>query len=971
MPFRRKGFAFPLVQYGAVAALGALALGASKPKPSSPAGAAPSVGTATAGYVQLARGAHPLARPENDLGRLDPTKRLPNLSLVMRLSPQQEQERNALVEAVTDPKSPSYHQFLTPSEYAARFGAKPDDLARAQAWLEAQGFDVVESSPLGARIRFAGTVANVEAAFRAEMHRYQVDGEVHYAMASAPSVPADLAGVVLGVMNTHDFYPRPTLKRGQVRPLATCPAGDFLLCAGDGFTPPDWSKVYDVPTTYDGTGVTIMVVGVADILQSDLDAFRTTYNSSVSASDPIVKTVVPGTGAATAGHGAGAEAVLDLEWSSNIAPKATVNYVYTGADDPNVFDAVYYAVEQNFGGVLSVSWGGCEESATPADADTTEVFGSAADLLGISFIAAAGDSGAAGCQGKGGLYVGIPASFPGVTSVGGTQFPTTSGLFGSTGTVSGYSTTETVWNESDDPTAATGVAAGAGGLSVVFPRPSYQTQTTAPTCTPVGSLPVSGLTASAMRQVPDVSFTAAGGSAGYGYYIECTFDLSTEDCYGAGDTGGPSPTILEIGGTSASTPSFAGIVALANQAAKGRLGNVNPLLYQLPSSVFHDITTGNNEIKCTSDPGCGTGGLYGYAATKGYDCASGLGSVDATQFLTAVAALTPTTTTLAPVTSPLTAGAAVPLTATVASSSGTPTGTVTFTFQSYLANGAPDLSWPLGTASLAGGTASPSTAFSIPAGLVGTTRGVDLVAAYGGDSTHLPSTSSKVHVSFAPVSLCVGPGIVTASPGGTVTFKAMGGTAPYHYYIADLGYDDGTSTAYIDAGMNGSSLDENSGVLTVGTGQPGYVLVQVVDSTGDETFAEVTVGSPSVAAWWAGDAGVVVNACPGSDQGDDAGAGDGGTSGDASSGGGPSLTPGDDAGGNSGFGEDAGALVDAGGLVNANGDGGGSGLEGAGSSSSGCSCTQAGESGGGVGALLGAGALGLVLAGRRRRRSAR
>jgi hypothetical protein len=889
------------------------------------------------GYVQLARGAHPLARPENELGRLDPSKRLENLSLVMQLSPQQQRDRDALVAAVTDPTSASYHKWLTPMEYATRFGAKPGDLARAAAWLSSQGFEVGDTSPLGARIRFAGTVAAVEAAFRAEMHRYMVDGEVHYAPSSAPSVPADLAGVVLGVMNLHDFYPHPMVQPEDIRPLASCPSLD-LLCSGIGFTPPDWSTVYDAPSTYDGTGVTIMVVGVADVVQSDLDAFRSTYNPSAPSGDAIVKTLVPGTGAAAPGQrGPGAEAVLDLEWTSNMAPKATVNYVYTGANDPNVFDAIYYAIEQNFGGVLSVSWGGCEEGTSPSDADTTEVFGSAADLLGISFLAAAGDSGAAGCQGKGGLYVDIPAAFPGVTAVGGTQFPKSSGLFNSSGVPSGYSATETVWNESDDPAATNGVASGGGGVSVVFPRPTYQTPTTAPSCTSVGSLPVSGLTASAMRQVPDVSFSAAGGSVGYGYYLECSFDYTAFDCASTAGT----PTVLEIGGTSAATPSFAGIVARANQATGGRLGNINPLLYQLPPATFHDIATGNNEIKCTSsDPGCPDGGVYGYAATVGYDCASGLGSLDTDKFVTALAALVPTTTTLAPVTSPLTDGMTVPLTATVASATGEPTGTVTFTFQSFLANGAPDLSWSLGTAIVAGGTASPSAPFAIPSGLVAANSGVDLYATYGGDATHLPSVSPKVHVSFAPPTLCVSPGVTSVDPGGTVTFATMGGTPPVRYTIANFGADDGTAMMN-DAGTNGSNLDETTGVLLAGTGQPGYVLVQVVDSAGAETFAEVTVGAPSSSPPWAGDAGIVVTACfEGSDGGiTDGGSGDGAPEGGAGDDSGPSRP-------------DSGASSDRGS-----------------SSSSGCSCEAAGKNGMSSAGVVAATFLGLAFAGRRRRRA--
>src|SRR5580692_11766501 len=110
-------------------------------------------------------------------------------------------------------------------------------------------------------------------------------------------------------------------------------------------------------------------------------------------------------------------------------------------------------------------------------------------------------------------------------------------------------------------------------------------------------------------------------------------------------------------------------MALANQATGGRLGNVNPLLYALNASAptaFHDITTGNNEVTCkASDPGCPAGKLYGYAATTGYDCASGLGSLDATNLVSAWAALTPTATTLSPSVTTTSEGASVTLNSTV------------------------------------------------------------------------------------------------------------------------------------------------------------------------------------------------------------------------------------------------------------------------------------------------------------------
>jgi MYXO-CTERM domain-containing protein len=961
---------FPL---GALAILGALAAtsvsrhgAASPPRPA-------------AGLVQVPRNVHPFARPESDLGRLEPSKRLANLAIHFKPSAAQQKDLDALVQAVTDPASPEYHRWLTPEAYRARFGARPDDVARTVAWLRAQGFDTVDaSSRLGLRVTFAGSVAQVESAFHTEMHRYRVGAETHYAMSAAPSVPADLADAVLAVYNAHDFYVKPmiahALERGVVpQPFIDCPAGSTTCPSGTVvFAPKDWATMYDVPSsTYDGSGVTLMVVGVAQFATGDVQAYRTQFVPGAPSLN-LTTTLVPNTGAAgNTQTGAGAEAILDVEWSSSLAPGAAINFVFTGSDDPNVFDAVFYAIEQNYGGVLSVSFGGSEQGlGTSIDADVLSQYGSAANVLGITMMVAAGDAAATtGERGANppaasdGLYVAYPASMPNVTAVGGTQLPASNtSNFDSSGNALAYgaSTVEEVWNESNNPASLTGVAGGGGGISTVFPRPAYQTATAAPACTPLGSLPVAGVTGAGYRQVPDVAFTAAEGIDGAGILIECSgFTIFHEDC---------SPTVgtetyLPIGGTSASSPSFAAVVALANQATGGRLGNINPLLYQLPSSVFHDVTSGNNEVMCTSgQAGCPAGGLYGYAAGSGYDCASGLGSVNAGAFIDALKGATTTTTTLAPVASPLAECDEVPLSATV-TGTGSPTGTVTFAFQAYAANGAPDLTWTLGTAALSGGTAAMASPVTIPPGMVGSGKAVDLVAEYGGDTTHLPSTSPLVHVTFTPPTLCVTKGTVSTTSGATVDLVANGGIAPFRWYLSQ------DTTPNQTTGAGGSAVDENTGVFTAGTGEAGYSLVSVIDGTGAETFIDITVGSPTSTPWWQLDGGYIPNVCTGS-------VGDAGTcvpnvvTDDAGSGGGTNDGGSAENDGAAGAGGGLGPDGAAGGGTNVDDGGSGNGFGSGGSSSSGCSCLVAPSSGSPAG-LAGALALGLAVVARRRRRGAR
>jgi hypothetical protein len=875
---------------GAAATLAILAGCGTPPRSDAPSTAAPSAAAVVIeprpGSARLARAENPLARPAFDQGRLDPEKRIANLSLFFSLSPEQRKDRDALVAAQLDPASPSYHRWLTPETYRARFGARPEDLERASLWLASQGFDVHRTSRLGTRVTFSAKVADLEAAFQTEMHRYRVGSDVHYAMATAPAFPNDLIGVVLGLHNTHDFYPRPIsrrtnagayARRAPVTPDYTIsfqggPDGGFQVLG-----PPDWATAYDVAKLYepgiagkklDGTGVTVGIVGTAAIAQSDIDAFRTRFGLPART---VTMTLVPDTGASAAGqYGAGVEAILDVEWSGGIAKGADVHYVYVGEDDENVDDATFYLIEENMAPVMSESYGGCEAGSLATDADVLEENGTAANLLGITYMAAAGDDGAADCveEGLSGLYVDMPGSFPGVTSVGGTQFPTPKWSSQGNLTSAGL---EQVWNEGSDPYTEymgqpIGVGAGGGGISSVFLRPAYQSAVLA--CNPVGTLPLPAT--APMRQVPDVALSAASETPGY--YIECTFDNSTQDCAAVGGM----PFGTPIGGTSASSPSFAGFVAILNQAVGERLGNINPILYQLAARTtatppFHDIVSGTNEIVCGEagagdaggpdggiwpDAGCGEGGLYGYVAAPSYDCASGIGSIDGFNLVSAWLGAVKTETVIVPTPDQTSEGAEVTLTATVnveGANANALTGDVTFAFESYTASGATDLAWELGTVVIADGTVSSGQVVlstTVPPGIVKPgNQSVDVVAFYGGDANHLPSTSAKVSLHFAPLSFAIVPAVVTLQPNAPESFATTGGVPPVRWFItAD------TTATFTGNSYESSSIGEGDGGFVAGP-TAGYVEIQALDSFGAEAVAEVTVGAPSAPPPWA-DAGV-------------------------------------------------------------------------------------------------------------------
>lgn len=911
--------------------------------------------------VRLARGAHPLARPELDEGRVEPGRRLSNLSLFFTMSADQRRDRDALAAAQLDRSSPLFHRWLTPETYRARFGAKAEDVARAASWLTAQGLEVHRTSPLGTRVTFSGTVAELEAAFQTELHYYRVAGEKHYAMATAPALPADLADSVLAVYNTHDFVPKPASHRANAGAAARRAevAEHFQIPYDAGPTdsgtlnllgPPDWATAYDVARLYspgiggkalDGTGVTIGIVGTSPIAQSDIDAFRANFGLP---STTVTMTLVPDTGVATVdGFGGGIEAILDVEWSGGVARGATVNYVYVGGSDHNVDDATFYLIENNLTPLLSESYGGCEGGILPSDADVTEMNGTAANLMGISYMAAAGDSGAEDCGPGTGLYVDAPGSYPGVTSVGGTQFP--SPLWTPKGSLV-EAGLEQVWNESNDPYSNYGVGAGGGGISSVFTRPVYQGS--AATCAPFGTLPMPS--AGPMRQVPDVVLSAASGTPGF--FIECTFMEGKfgPDCSA---TGG-SPQGTAVGGTSAASPSFAGVVAILNQATGERLGNLNPMLYSLAStssgaSVFHDIVSGNNEVVCgpgvtdAGDPpdgdwpdgnGCGDAGLYGYAAIPGYDCASGNGSIDGYNLVSAWLGAVPTTTVLVPSPTTTSEGDMITLTATVdvtGTNANAIGGDVTFTFQSYGTDCSNDLSWELGTAKITNGTATSGTAVlqtTVPPGIANPGRQkVDLVAVYGGDTYHLASQSPKVSESFQDFSFAASPATLSTMPNASASFSITGGTPPASWYIVS----DTTASFSQQTGFSSSTIDESSGAFTAGP-KAGYVLLQVLDKYGAEAFAQVTVGSPTATPPWAPPDGGT-NLCATLDAGaSDAGVAD-------------ATVP-----------EGGGATADS-----------GASEPGSSASKGGCSCDAVGEGAGPSGAALAALA-GLVVGVTRRRR---
>jgi subtilase family serine protease len=557
----------------------------------------------------------PLARPQFDRGRAEGSMLLNHVGLSFRLSADQQHELDELLRQQQDPTSVNYHKWLTPEQYADRFGLGANDVAKVIAWLQSQGLAVEGASRDRREVYFSATAAQIGAVFNTEIHRYQLRGENHFANATPPAVPAALGNLLLGIRNLNDFRPRPRSRR--ISPHFTSGSSHFLA-------PDDFATIYDLKPLYssslDGSGQKIAVVGDSAITTADIDAFRKAAGLGAT---NLTQVAIGG----TASHnGDEAEADLDLEWAGAVARAAQIIYVVAGPNaSGGAFDALHDAITNNRAPVVSNSFGLCEADIGQSMANTVRGWIQQANAHGQTVTSASGDTGAADCDGDSstvptsatkGLSVDVPAAIPEVTGVGGSEFNEGSGSFWSATNNSNNGSAlsyipEKAWNDTGIGARKT-LAASGGGKSTLFTKPSYQSAAT----------PADGA-----RDVPDVSLNASPDHDGY---LVCT----------QGSCANGFSTSTVFGGTSVSSPTFAGILAIMNQsAASGGLGNVNTLLYSLAgSSSFHDITTGNNIVPCTQGtPSCPASApfQYGFSAGSGYDLATGLGSVDANNLVSA------------------------------------------------------------------------------------------------------------------------------------------------------------------------------------------------------------------------------------------------------------------------------------------------------------------------------------------------
>jgi trimeric autotransporter adhesin len=739
---------------------------------------------------------HPLATRANDRGPVDPSMPAARMLLLLKRNSQQETALRATIESLHDRNSPNFHKWLTPAQFGAEWGATDSDIAALTAWLESHGFSVAGPSTGRTAIEFSGTAGQIQEAFQTAIHSYVVDGVTHHANASEPQIPAALAPIVAGISTLNDFRPHSLTRKGPrgIYNIKTHRAHPDLTAKGSDFYylyvgPADAAVIYDTPvkalnpaftgSNVDGSGAIIGIIGDSNIDASQNANYRTLFGLATKAP----KVILDG-GTDPGENGDVVEAYLDTQVSNGLAPGAKV-YFYTAADtnvDYGLDLAILRAVNDNVADVLSLSFGLCEAFLGTSGNEYYESVWQQAAAQGMSVTVSSGDNGSAGCDDDNtqstamyGLQVNGLASTPYNVAVGGTDFAalvtnftdyvSTASDPATLGSAKSY-IPEVPWNDSNytfpplglstdtpNPPPYGDIVAGSGGKSNC--ADSGVSSNGSPQCSAGYSKPswqsAPGVTADKARDLPDVSLFAANGYY-YGSWGICTDQDSdpdgnpVEDCTPGSNGLKPDEFyIYGVGGTSASAPAMAGILALVRQSTGERQGQADYVLYNLARNLpasFHDITTGNNSVACTGGtPNCGSNGfLTGYDAGAGYDLASGLGSVDAAAVIAnwQSAGLTSSATTLSLTPTSIQHGQAVTADVSV---SGSPTATGDVALVAEANALAFPLSKSIGIYDLkSGGTTGNFSINSLPGGQY------SVVATYGGSATLTQSVSAPVSV---------------------------------------------------------------------------------------------------------------------------------------------------------------------------------------------------------------------------------
>ena len=716
---------------------------------------------------------HPLANARYDQGPVSESAPAGRILILLHRPPDREAAFQQYLKAEHTPGSPLYHHWLTPAQIAAQFGPADSDIQAVSSWLNGSGFSVNRVSKARSFIEFSGTVGELNAAFHTRIDQYLIDGVTHHANATPLRIPQALSPAIAAVSPLDDFRLTSQLQTAgrdswssldrRFEPDLTGPPSwsplQYALAPADFATQYDLAPLSSAGVT--GSGVTIGIIDESNIDLSLPADYRSVFGLPANPVQVIVDGQDPGWNPSEG------ETYLDVEIAGAVAPAATIDlYISNGSpyQDPIAL-ASLRAVDDDQADIISVSWGGGEEDMTPAETQIWNALWEQAAAQGQTVLVATGDYGQSPDDYFQFLSVNAVASTPWDVAVGGTDFYYSDYASGAPSSADDWNATndpttkgslkaplpEQVWNDPFGLDAIDGLSrgeiyAGGGGASSCitrdatsnvctggYPKPAWQTG--------------SGVPTDGVRDVPDVALFASNG-ANLSAYADCDYEgACTPDASGNFD-------VDLVGGTSASAPAMAGVMALVDQKY-GRQGQADAVLYPLAQqkpSAFHDITLGGNWDICelgapdcdlgVDGLGADTGESTVYAAGPGYDLASGLGSLDIANLVNNWSSISFTSTSTSLQLSPATIqhGKNVTISAAVrpSSGSGIPTGAV-----SVLTTSDEPASRSQAAITLTGGSGS-DTLSSLPGGTY------QITGQYGGDNTYAGSTSSPQTLTVNP-----------------------------------------------------------------------------------------------------------------------------------------------------------------------------------------------------------------------------
>jgi kumamolisin len=508
-------------------------------------------------------------KPQNSPSRVSfpksERKAVPGATVAGKTDPQS----NISVSVIVKRKNPldleKVNRHLSQQEFSEMYAADPANFEHLRDFAHKHGLTVDEGASSLARrtLVLRGPASKMEAAFGVTLDNYEKDGKKFHSYTGTISMPQEHAEPVEAVLGL-DNHPiaRPHFRlldhQNKSKPAQTA-----------SFNPPQVAQLYSFPAGVNGAGQTIGIIELGGgYNSSDLSS----YFAGLSITEPRVTAVsVDGATNSPTDPNADGEVALDIEVAGSIAPGANIAVYFTTNSSQGFVDALTTAIHDTTNGppsVISISWGSPESNWTAQSMTALDEACQSAAALGITITVASGDNGSS--DGVGGNNVDFPASSPHVLGCGGSELIAANGAIQQ----------EVVWNDQPQGGGASG-----GGISTVFPLPSWQTNAKVPPS------PTSG----GGRGVPDVAGDASP-ETGYNVFYD-----------------GQSAV---VGGTSAVAPLWAALIALLNQQRGSNIGFVNPTLYQNAENGFNDITQGNNGS---------------YSAGPDWDACTGLGSPNGNQ----------------------------------------------------------------------------------------------------------------------------------------------------------------------------------------------------------------------------------------------------------------------------------------------------------------------------------------------------